>query len=528
MPSVASRLLTFWRAGAEPQLADVRRIPRLEAGDVVGGVSVALVLIPQSLAYAGLAGLPPYVGLFASAFPLVVFAFLASSPYLQTGPVALTSLLTAGALASTSAAPESAEYIELAGLLAVIVGVTRLLLGALRLGGIVYLMAEPVMIGFTSAAGLVILSSQLPRALGVDADVLPDSDNPIVRALWAVGHPGEWEGAALVLSAVTLVLMLQGRRLHRLFPGVLVAVILALLFSELTDYSGAIVGEVPSGLPSWSLDLPYGSLGTLLVGGIVIALVGFAEPASIARTFANEDNQKWSSSREFVSSGLANGVAGLTGAFPVGGSFSRSSVNRFAGARTRWSGLITGIVVIAFLPFSGLLESLPQAVLGAIVVGAVLALIKPRRLIRLGARSPWQASLAWITWVATLLTPPRVERAVLLGVALTVVFHFVRRFRLEVDRPVAGALSIRPRGLLWIGTTARFGRELVETIEADDGTGPVTVDLGRTTAIDAAIAGAVAEGAEAAERAGRSLVVIDPPDGAAGILDNVGVEVVEE
>lgn len=523
--TLGSRLWERWRGGAGSQFDDLRRLPRLEPGDVVSGVSVALVLIPQSLAYAGLAGVPAYVGLFASAFPLIAFALLASSPYLQTGPVALTSLLTAGALASTDAAIESDEYIALAALLAVIVGVVRLAIGLCRFGSIVYLMAEPVMIGFTSAAGLVILSSQLPKAIGVDPGVLPDTANPIGRAFWAIGHPGEWEVAALAMSAVTLVLMLRGRRIHRLFPGVLVAVVAALLYSNLTDYAGQIVGEIDAGLPVWSFDLPWDSLGALIVGGVVIALVGFAEPSSIARTFANEDQSHWSSSREFVASGLANVVSGVTGAFPVGGSFSRSSINRFAGAHSRWSGLVTGVIVLAFLPFAGSLQALPQAVLGAIVVGAVLGLVRPVRLLRLARRSPWQAGLAWATWIATLATPPRVERAVILGVVLTVVFHVTRRFRLEKVPQDSGELVLKPRGLLWIATIGPLRDELERVIRGDAGRGLVTLDLERTTAIDAAIAEAIALGAAAATASGRRFRVVNPPEGARGILGNAGVTV---
>lgn len=496
-------------------------------GDVVGGVSVALVLIPQSLAYATLAGLPPLLGLFASAFPLLIFAVFASSPFLQTGPVALTSLLTAGALAGAGLEPSTEAYIGAAAILAIIVGVTRAVLGVARLGSIVYLMAEPVTIGFTSGAGLVILSSQLPKALGVE---LPNDvsawGNPIARAAWAIIHPNAWGLSALLISAVTLVLMLQGRKLHRLFPGVLVAVVLALLYSRAFDYGGAVIPDIEAGLPTWSLDLPWSRTGSLITGGIVIALVGFAEPASIARTFANEDQTRWSSSREFFASGLANAVAGMTGAYPVGGSFSRSSVNRFAGAQTRVSGAITGLVVLAFLPFAGLLDGLPDAVLGAIVVGAVLGLIKPRRLVRLWKRSPWQASLAWVTFIATLLTPPNVQYAVLLGVACTAVFHVVRPFHLDVETTTDGELHLMPRGLLWIATNSKLKQALREIISQDTGTGAVVVSLERSTAIDAAIADSVAAGQAAAQRAGREFRVTNAPDGGGPILENFDLTVV--
>lgn len=283
-----SSAIDRWRTAIGAQLTDLKSPPRPTLGDVIGGVSVALVLIPQSLAYADLAGLPPLLGLFASAFPLLIFALFASSPYLQTGPVALTSLLTAGALAGAGFDAETSEYVGAAAILALVVGAIRLLFGLGRLGSIVYLMAEPVAIGFTSGAGVVIMSSQFPKALGV---ALPTNvagwSNPIGRAAWAATHPGEWSGAAIIIAIITILLMLRGRKIHRLFPGVLVAVVLALIYSRAFNYDGTVIPEIESGLPSWSLDLPWGSTGSLLVGGLIIALVGFAEPASIARHFAN-------------------------------------------------------------------------------------------------------------------------------------------------------------------------------------------------------------------------------------------------
>ena len=521
----SATLATRWKTSATAQLTDVAKIPTPTLGDIIGGVSVALILIPQSLAYANLAGLPPALGLFAAAFPPLVFAVFASSPYLQTGPGALTSLLTAGALAGAGLEPETEAYIAAAALLALVVGVVRLIVGIARLGSIVYLMAEPVTIGFTSGAGVVILSSQLPRALGVELPAnIAGWGNPIARAGWALVHPQNWVITAIAISVVTLALMLRGRKLHRLFPGVLAAVVLALVFSRLFDYSGAVIPEISAGFPEWSLDLPWSSTGSLVIGGVVIALVGFAEPASIARSFAAEDQSSWSSSREFFASGLANVTASLTGAYPVGGSFSRSYVNRFAGAETRLSGAITGLVVLAFLPFTSLLDGLPDAVLGAIVIGAVFGLIKPRRLARLWTRSPWQASLAWATFIATLFTPPNVQYAVLFGVFITAVFHFWRPFSIEVEAG-SESLNLRPRGLLWVATNGKLKRQLVEIIEADTGRGPITVNLDRSTAIDAAIADAVAGGRAAAGRAGRAFSVTNAPDGAAPILESFDITV---
>ena len=202
-------------------------------------------------------------------------------------------------------------------------------------------------------------------------------------------------------------------------PGALRAVAGGVGVSRITDYGGPVVGEVSTGLPDLSLDLPWGSTGSMLVGGVLIALVGFAERASIARGVADEDRQRWSPDREFVSQGVANMAASVSGAFPVGGSFSRSSLNRLAGAQTRWSGLVTGAAVLTFLPFTDVLAPLPRATLGGVVIAAVVGLVRPVALVSMVRRSPTDALVAWTTFVATLTMAPRVERGVLVGILLS-------------------------------------------------------------------------------------------------------------
>ncbi len=314
---------------------------RPQPGDLIAGLSVALILIPQSLALADLAGLPAYHGLYAAVLPLLVAAFFVSSPYLQTGPVAITSLLTFGALSSMALA-KSPDFVALAALLAIVVGLARVGLGLARAGFLAHFMSHAVLVGFTTGAAILIIASQLPTALGAQ----PPAGKLLVQAWWALAHPGSWELASIALGGLTIVLVLGGRRLHALFPGVLVAVAIGLAFSLLTGYTGPSVGAIPSGLPPFTLDLPWRALPALLVPGGVIALVGFAEPAAIARTFAAQDRQRWSPDREFISQGMANLAAGVSGGFPVGGSFGRSFVTRLAGGKTRWSGAITGLLAV--------------------------------------------------------------------------------------------------------------------------------------------------------------------------------------
>ena len=225
---------------------------RFGVRDILAGLGVALVLIPQSLAYAELAGLPAHHGLYAAALAPMAAAFFASSPWLQTGPVALTSLLTLGALLPL-AAPGSREFVALAGLLALVVGVARIVVGLVRWGWIAFLLSQPVLRGFTAAAALLIIGSQIPAALGVD----PPATGVGQRALWTLTAPGSWEPTAVGLTAVTFLLMFGSRRIHPAIPGVLLASLVGLVFSILSGYDGARVGTVPVGLPVISLGLPW-------------------------------------------------------------------------------------------------------------------------------------------------------------------------------------------------------------------------------------------------------------------------------
>jgi sulfate permease, SulP family len=450
------------------------------AGDLVAGITVALVLVPQSLAYAQLAGMPSYRGLYAAALPPIVAALFASSPYLQTGPVAITSLLAFGALSSL-APPGSDDYVTLGLLLALVVGVTRLVIGLARGGVLAYLMSQPVLLGFTSAAAILIVASQLPTVLGAE----PAGDGILGRAALALRDAGAWDPAPILLAIATLALMLLGPRLHALFPGVLVAAAVGILYSRLAGYDGDVVGAIAVDPPPFSLRLGWDALPSLLVPGIVIAVVGFAEPAAIARTFAAAERRPWDPNRELVSQGAANVAAALSGGFPVGGSFSRSSLNRLAGARTRWSGAVTGLAVVAFLPFASVLSPLPQAVLAAIVIGAVAGLLRLRPLLRLVRYSRGQFVVASATFALTLALSPHVERALLAGVGLAVALHLRRELRLEVPSWTEdGTLHLRPRGVLWFGTARRLEDAVLGVLGANPDAGRLVVHLDGLGRID--------------------------------------------
>lgn len=424
------------------------RVAKPTRGDLIAGVSVALVLVPQSMAYAELAGLPPVHGLYAAAAAPIAAALIGSSPYLQTGPVALTSLLTFGAL-SPLAAEGSTSFISYAALLAVLVGVMRLGLGLLRWGAIAYLMSQPVMTGFTVAAALLIMSSQVPSLVEAEGD----ADNPLIAAGQALAHPADWSLVAIAVGAASIAVVVLGRRLSKIFPWVLVATIAAVLLSEADVIDVATVGQIPSGLLALDLGLPWSSVPDLIVPAAVIAVVGFAEPASIARRYATEDRQRWDPDKEFVGQGMANLAAGVAGGYPAGGSFSRSALNRMAGARTRWSGFITGLVVFSVLPFANLLSSVPVAVLAGVIILAAVSLVEVTPFRDYWRQSRPQFLVAVPTFVVTLLAAPRVERGLFVGIALAMAVHLWRETYMEVEAWRDGdTLHIRPRGVLYFAS----------------------------------------------------------------------------
>lgn len=422
-------------------------VVRVWLRDLVAGLSVALVLVPQALAYAELAGLNAVVGLIAAGLPLIVAAPMASSPYLQTGPTAMIALLTFGVLSSTYPV-YAPEYAAAAALLALMVGLIRILLGLARFGAVAYFMSQPVMHGFSSAAALLIILSQLPAAMGTAA---PEA-NPMMGFIDAIGHPARWDPWAMAFALATIVVVNVSQRVSPLLPGVLATIVLGVLASRILGYQGAVVGQVGSLWLQLDLVLPWGDFANLLLGAIVIAVVGFAEPAAIARGYSSK--HAWDPDRELVSQGAANLVAGALGAFPVGGSFSRSALNHSAGAMTRWSGMITGIAVLAVLPLVGLLADLPKAVLAGVVIGAVAKLLRLRALLQLWTYARLQAMTAYLTFLLTLVLAPRIDVAVVIGIGLAIAAHLYREMDLGiVVRQEEEVLILRLSGVLWFGST---------------------------------------------------------------------------
>lgn len=492
------------------------RISPPARGDLLAGATVALMLVPQALAYAAIAGLDPVYGLYAAVAAPIAGAVVGSSPYLQTGPVAVTSLLTFGALAPL-AEPRSLHFAALAAALALVVGLVRVTIGLVGAGPIAYLMSQPVVVSFTTAAALLIVCTQVPSLLGVDADAA----NPLVGAVTALASPTAWVWADVVLGLGTLLVMLGGRRLWAFFPGALVAVVATTVWSGLAGYDGATVGPVDLQLHA-PRGTALGELWALLLPGLVIAVVGFAEPASIARRYAAEDRQPWNSNREFVGQGLANLASGAAGGFPVGGSFSRTALNRLSGARTRWSGAFTGLLVLAILPFAGLLSPLPLAVLAGLVMGAVVSLVDVRKPLLYWHWSRPQFAVGVVTAASTLAFAPRVERGVVLGVAAALAVHLWREMRVPVPSCVEDdVLHLRPSGVLYFGSAPAVERAINAVLVQHPDVARVVLHLDAVGRLDLTGALMLRDLVEESDAAGRSFAIRGAAPHAARLLSRV-------
>lgn len=448
-------------------------------GDLIAGFSVALVLIPQSMAYAELAGLEPVHGLYAAAVAPLAGALIGSSPYLQTGPVAVTSLLTFGAL-SALAEPQTAQFAALAALLALVVGICRVAVGVLGGGPIAYLMSQPVVTSFTLAAATLIIASQVPALLGVAGS----EGNPVLNAAAALGAPQTWQLVDLLIGLLSVALVLGARRISPLVPGALVAVAASTAWSVGVNYDGPVVGDISATL-SLHLGLPFGEVQHLLLPGLLIALVGFAEPASIARRYAAEDRMPWDSNREFVGQGLANIAAGMVGGYPTGGSFSRTALNRIGGARSRWSGAVTGMTVLLLLPVTSLLAAMPTAVLAGLVIAAAVSLVDLRSFALYWRWSRPQFAVATLTAAATIGFAPRIERGVLLGVALALAVHLWRELNVEVPyRLDQDTLHLWPKGVLYFGSAPSLERTVNKLVGSHANVASLIVHVGGLGRVD--------------------------------------------
>ena len=426
----------------------LRRYPREHlVGDVLAGFIVAVMLVPQGMAYALLAGLPPEVGLYASILPLLVYGLLGSSRTLAVGPVAIVSLLVATGITPLAEAG-SAAYVQMAITLALLVGVIQALMGVVRLGFLVNFLSHPVLAGFTTAAALVIGFSQLKHLLGIGIpnleffELLPYAVTHLAETNWVTFALGG--GGILILVYFKQVLGGQLRRwgiwpqwilpITKSAPLVIVVLGTVLVWSlQLHERFGvAIVGPVPDGLPPLTLPLVDMAVWRqLLPTAVVISFVGYMESIAVAKSLASKRRQKVNANQELLALGAANLGAMLTGGYPVTGGLSRSVVNFEAGANSGLSSVITAVLIALTVIFlTPVFYFLPQASLAAIVIVAVTGLIDVKTFRHVWRYNKADAASFMVTFVAVLLVG--VENGILLGVAAAMLLFIWRSSRPHV------------------------------------------------------------------------------------------------
>ena len=404
--------------------------------DLVAGLTVALVLVPQSMAYAQLAGLPPQHGLYASFLPVMIAALMGSSRQLGTGPVAVVSLLTAAAVPTIL--PEGAsmeEYVIYASLLAFLVGVFQFVLGALKLGFVINFLSHPVVVGFTNAAAIIIGTSQLNKIFGV---VKGNGDHTYEQVWGTIANAtSDTNMITLTIALIAFAIMIAVKKYAPKLPGVLLAVAVTTIIAWLIDfggsvetggYGGAIVGVIPEGLPPLVIPgFDFSVMNQMIVTAITIGLIGFMEAISIAKAMAAQTKQRLDANQELMGQGLSNVVSSFFQGYAVSGSFSRSAVNISAGAVTGFSSVVTAVIVgITLLFLTPLLYHLPQATLAAVIIMAVINLIKFAPIMHAWKVEKHDAIVAVTSFVLTLIFAPHLENGIVIGVILSLALFLYR------------------------------------------------------------------------------------------------------
>ncbi|WP_331453772.1 SulP family inorganic anion transporter [Streptomyces sp. SS162] len=498
----------------DPLFSSLRGYRRRWLGrDALAGATVWAVLVPEALAYATIAGVPPVAGLYAAPAALLLYAALGSSAHLVVGPMAATAALSA-AVVGEAADGSGARFAAMTAALALTVGGAALLGGALRLGFLASFVSEPVMKGFIVGLALTIIAGQLPKLLG-----LKGGPGDFFEKVWTlVGDLGATSGLTALVGAGGLALTLVLRKAAPAVPGSLVAVALGIGASaafDLADRGVDTVGDIAAGLPPFGFpDVSAGDLGALAAGSAGVLLVAFAEGLGAAKTYAARAHREVGADRELIGLGAANLGAGLSGGMVVNGSLSKTAVNWSAGARTQLSGIVAAaLTVLTLLFLTGLFERLPEAVLAAVVIAAVVELVDIPSLValhrvfthRLGqaygvaARPDFLASVAALLGVLAFGTLP----GLFIGITVSLLLLLYRSSRPVVSelgrlpgdgqyaaldrhpesRRVPGVAVLRVEGGIYFANTDRIRTE-VRAAAARTGVKAVVVDAETVPFVD--------------------------------------------
>ncbi|MBW1842208.1 MAG: sulfate permease, partial [Deltaproteobacteria bacterium] len=402
-------------------------------GDALAGITVAVVLIPQAMAYAMLAGLPPVYGLYAAAVTPLIGALWGSLRQLATGPIAIMSLLVLTTL-TPLADPGSEQFVHLAFLLSFLVGILYLLIGIFRLGLVMFFISHSAVKGFTSAAALIIIATQLPHFLGLSVSrheyILPR----LVEIVKGLPDLNIWT-AGVGLLAIGIIFGVQ--KIRKTLPAGLIALVSATLVVvafKLHLKGVAVIGQVPGGLARPMLPpLDFEIISSLLGPAVVIALVSFAETYSVGKAISAETKQKVNVDQEFIGQGLANLIGSFFQSYPVCGSFSRTAINFYTGAKTGISSVISTLsVILALLFLTPLFTYIPKAALAALVISAVMMLFHPKEVFSLWKANRHDGIVAVTVFVIALIAKP--DYALLIGVVISLMFFLWKTMHPRIVR----------------------------------------------------------------------------------------------
>ncbi len=426
-------------------------------GDIGAGLTVGVMLIPQGMAYASIAGMPAVYGLYASIVPIIIYALLGTSRQLAVGPVAMVSLLTATAIGSFEGLSAS-DYILYAILLAFLVGVIQFLLGLFRLGFLVNFLSHPVVSGFTSAAALIIGLSQLKSLLGID---IPRSHHINEILLNAFDKFAEINWTSFAIGIAGILIIMGIKKINKSLPSQLFAVIFGIIIVSIFGlgegvYSVKIIKDIPNTLPKFQIPLFDLEIIQLLVPmALTIALVSFMESIAVAKAIQTKHRDyKVLPNQELISLGLANVFGSFFQSFPTTGGFSRTAVNDQAGAKTGLAAIISAVLIIVTLLFlTPLFYNLPKAILASVIMVAVFGLIDYKEAFHLWKSNRTDFFLLVITFIATLTIG--IEKGIGLGVILSLAMVI-----LKTTRPHVAVLA-NIHGTHFYRNIIRFGKDVI-------------------------------------------------------------------
>lgn len=473
--------------------------------DLFAGITVGVMLVPQGMAYAYLAGVPPIYGLYAGVVPLIIYALLGTSRQMSLGPVAISSILLASGIGQL-ALPGSSEYISLIIAIGLLIGLSKVVLGIFKLGFFVNFLSHPVVSGFTSAAAIIIAITQLKDAFGI---AIPALDQPLDVFIYAISHISETNVFTFLMCFGSILLMLVLRRISRSIPDALIVVIIGTLlvrFLHLDQKGIDIIRDIPVGLPNFEAPhLSVDKIKMLVPTLITVTIISIVECLGIAKAMqAKHKNYTINANKELIALGFAKIFGSFFQSIPTSGSFSRTAVNSSAGAKSTIASLVTSLVVIlvlvALTPF---FYYLPKAILAAIILLAVKGLFDYKEAINLWKTHRSDLLMMIVTFTATLVLG--IEKGVFLGVILSILVvlykssrphisilgnisgttHYRNVNRYKGAKETDNTLIIRFDDQLYFGNCDYFKERVNEFVkDSDQKVKFILIDAGNIHAID--------------------------------------------